>query len=79
MNPHMTPRNYPPRPMPHGGGGGGPGGTSISQSRPIPQQTQQTDEYDSIPEEDREHIDEVVSISYVLQSTTIPPKPILNG
>lgn len=55
MNPHATPRPFPIRSIP-----GGSGQQTAQQRQPVAPQVSNNEEYNTMPEEDREHIDEVV-------------------
>lgn len=57
MNTQSTPRPFPIRSVQGGGSNQPP-----RQKQPLSQQVAANDEYGGIPDEDREHIDEVVSL-----------------
>lgn len=63
MNSHATPRTFPLRSM--------PAGTSQAQQQrqqPLAPQVSANEEYSAIPDEDRAHIDEVVSRYHAIGS-----------
>lgn len=69
MNSHTTPRGYPFRPLP------GASSHQQSQKQPVaPPQVSNNEDYNTIADEDREHIDEVVRapLSFLTLSKPCP-------